>query len=92
MTIRRINTVALLLALATGLSWWLGEGAVAAGGHAMGTGATLLVLALSAFKGARIALDFMELRTAPVLWRRAVMAWLVVVVGLIGAATLWLPR
>jgi hypothetical protein len=90
MTARRINTVALLLVIATGLSWWLGEGP-ALGGHHLGTTAVLVVLALSAFKGALIALDYMELRRAPALWRRAVMGWLVVVLGLIAVASLWLP-
>jgi apolipoprotein N-acyltransferase len=90
MTSRRINTVALLLVIATGLSWWLGESPAHSGDH-LGT-AVLAVLALSAFKGALIALEYMELRCAPALWRRAVMGWLVVVLGLIAVATLWLPR
>ena len=49
------------------------------------------MLALSVFKGALIALDYMELRTAPALWRRAVMGWLAVVIGLVLLASL-LPR
>ena len=71
-----------LLALATLASWWLGEGA-ADSGQRLGTVATLAVLTLSAVKGALIALDYMDLRQAPALWRRAVMGWLVVVLGLI---------
>ena len=86
MTTLRINTIALLLALATGLSWWLGEDAVLSGHH-LGTSAVLLVLALSAIKGALIALEFMELRTAPALWRRMVMGWMVVILGVIALVT-----
>ena len=86
MSILRINTIALLLALATGLSWWLGEEAVLSGHH-LGTTAVLVVLALSAIKGALIALEFMELRTSPVLWRRMVMGWMVVILGVIALVT-----
>lgn len=82
MRFNRTDTVFALLALATLASWWLGEGAAVSGQH-LGTVATLAVLALSAAKGALIALDYMELRRAPALWRRAVMGWLVVVLGLI---------
>lgn len=82
MRFNKADLIFALLALATLASWWLGEGA-AAGGRHLGTVATLVVLALSAVKGTLIALDYMELRSAPALWRRAVMGWLVVVLGLI---------
>lgn len=39
-----------------------------------------LLLALAAIKGRRIALDFMDLRTVPSLWRGLVSAWIVIVV------------
>ncbi|BAL77978.1 cytochrome C oxidase subunit IV family protein [Bradyrhizobium cosmicum] len=39
-----------------------------------------LLLALAAIKGRRIALDFMDLRTAPALWRGLVVAWILIVV------------
>lgn len=39
-----------------------------------------LVLALAAIKGRRIALDFLDLRAAPALWRGLVSAWILVVV------------
>ncbi len=39
-----------------------------------------LLLALAAIKGRRIALDFMDLRAAPSLWRGLVSAWIVIVV------------
>ena len=82
MRLNKADTVFALLALATLASGWLGEGAAGSGRH-LGTAATLAVLALSAVKGALIALDYMELRRAPALWRRVVMGWLVVVLGLI---------
>ena len=82
MPFNRADTIFALLALATLASWWLGEGAAGSGRH-LGTAATLAVLALSAVKGALIALDYMELRQAPALWRRVVMGWLLVVLGLL---------
>lgn len=90
MRFTKADAIFALLALATLGSWWLGEGAAVSGQH-LGTVATLAVLALSAFKGALIALDYMELRRAPALWRRAVMGWLVVVLGVIVLFSL-LPR
>ena len=86
----KTDTVFALLVMATAVSWWLGEGA-ATRGQCLSTAATLAVLALSAFKGALIAFDYMELRTAPALWRRAVLGWLGVVIGLILLFSL-LPR
>ncbi len=38
-----------------------------------------LLLAFAAVKGRRIVLDFLDLRTAPALWRGLVSAWIVVV-------------
>lgn len=82
MRFTRADLIFALLALATLASWWLGEGAAGSGQH-LGTVATLAVLTLSAVKGALIALDYMELRHAPALWRRVVMGWLGVVLSLI---------
>ena len=90
MRFTKADTVFAGLVLATAASWWLGEGAVVSG-QSLGTAATLAVLALSVFKGALIALDYMELRTAPARWRRVVMGWLGVVIGLILLVGL-LPR
>jgi hypothetical protein len=39
-----------------------------------------VLLALAAIKGRRIALDFMDLRAAPALWRGLVSAWILIVV------------
>lgn len=90
MPFNRADTIFALLALATLASGWLGEGAAGSGRH-LGTAATLAVLALSAVKGALIALDYMELRQAPALWRRAVMGWLLVVLGLVALVSVGLP-
>ena len=42
--------------------------------------ANALLLVLAAVKGRRIALDFMDLRAVPALWRGLVSAWIVIVV------------
>jgi hypothetical protein len=42
--------------------------------------ANALVLALAAIKGRRIALDFLDLRAAPALWRGLVSAWIIILV------------
>lgn len=90
MRFNRADTIFALLALATLASGWLGEGAAGSGRH-LGTAATLAVLALSVVKGALIALDYMELRQAPALWRRAVLGWLLVVLGLVALVSVGLP-
>jgi hypothetical protein len=88
MKLHRIDLIALLLSLATGATWWLGEG-----GHLdVRHGVVLAVLALAALKMLLIALDYMELWHAPAVWRRLVLAWLVLVVGLIAVVSLALPR
>ena len=87
MKLHRIDLIALLLALATGATWWLGEG-----GHLdVQRGVVLTVLGLAAFKILLIALDYMELWHAPALWRRLVLGWLVVVIGLVALVTVGLP-
>ena len=90
MRFNRADTIFALLALATLASGWLGEGAAGSGRH-LGTAATLAVLALSVVKGALIALDYMGLRQAPALWRRAVLGWLLVVLGLVALVSVGLP-
>ena len=84
---QRIDAIALALAVATGFSWWLGEG----GQAALSPSVVGLVLALAGFKGYLIANDYMELRHAPVMWRRLVLGWLVVAIGLIGLVS-WLSH
>ena len=79
MHLQRIDMVWLGLLAATGVTVALGEAGVVHG-HAW---ALLTIFALVLLKGAWIALDFMELRDAPPLWRRLVLGWLVLVVALI---------
>jgi hypothetical protein len=45
------------------------------------------VLAIAAIKGRRILLDYLDLRSAPALWRGLVFAWLMLIVGFAWAAS-----
>lgn len=83
-----VNRVWLVLVVATLVTWWLGEGGWASTG---GGGAVALMFALAFVKGALIALDFMETRHAPPLWRRLLLGWLAGVIGLIVLAW-WIAR
>jgi hypothetical protein len=74
---RRIDLVWLGLLAATALTWALGESGLAGGAAGW---PILVVLLLALAKGLAIALDFMELREAPVLWRGFVLGWLAAVV------------
>ena len=67
----------LLLLIATGITWWLGDVGAA------GTGAILAMLAIVFVKGRMVILDFMELRDAPLMWRLLLEGWLILVGGLI---------
>ncbi len=87
MSLNRADAILVVLALATLVCGWLGEGAVVSG-QALSTVATLSVCALSGIKGLLIALDYMELRHAPPIWRRAVLGWLVVVLTVIALMSL----
>ena len=40
-----------------------------------------IVLAIAAIKGRRILLDYLDLRSAPALWRGLATAWLMLIVG-----------
>ena len=74
-----IDRIGLFLLVATGITFAFGET-----GLVEGTAWPVFVmLALAFLKGLWIALDFMELRHAPPLWRRLVVGWLAVVVLLI---------
>ena len=69
---QRIDRLWWAMLAATAASWWIGE-------TGLWTGPLwplLLVFGLSLFKGLAIALDFMELRGAPAVWRRFVVGWL----------------
>jgi hypothetical protein len=67
----------LVLLIATGATWWLGETGAA------GTGAILAMLAIAFVKGRLVILDFMELRGAPLMWRILLEGWLILVSSLI---------
>ncbi len=84
MSVRRLWALWAVLIAATGLSVVLGE---SARGH-LGAWAVVAVLGLAGLKGALIVLDFMELRDAPVLWRRLLLGWLGGVLALLLALTL----
>ena len=88
MRLQRIDVVWLALLVATGITVALGEAGVVQG-HAW---AVLTIFALVLLKGMWIALDFMELRQAPPLWRRLVLGWLLLVVALIVLAWALTPR
>ncbi len=77
---RSVNAIWLLLLLATAVTWWLGEsGQVGTGSIAP----VLVIFAMALLKGWYVVLDFMKLRSAPVLWRRLLQGWLVLVIALI---------
>lgn len=78
MNLDRIDRIWLGLLAATAVTFWVGE--TGTGG---GAWPVLTIFVLAAIKGAYIALDFMELRHAPLLWRRLVIGWLALVVALI---------
>jgi hypothetical protein len=71
------NGAWLVLLVATGATWWLGEVGAA------GAGAILVMLAIVFIKGRLVILDFMELRGAPLMWRLLLEGWLILVGGLI---------
>ena len=86
MTARRINIIWFILLAATALTWWLGESGAAIRSELI---TACAVMTLAAVKIVLIVLDYMELRHAPVLWRRLLLGWLAVVVLLIIAASAW---
>ena len=67
----------LLLIIATGITWYLGEVGAA------GTAAIAAMLVIAFIKGRLVILDFMELRAAPRLWRLLLEGWLILVSALI---------
>lgn len=71
------NRAWLVLVIATGITWWLGEIGAA------GTAAIVAMLFIAFVKGRLVILDFMELREAPLFWRTLLEGWMVLVAGLI---------
>ena len=83
-----IDRIGLFLLVATGITFTFGEA-----GLVEGTAWPVFVmLALAFLKGLWIALDCMELRHAPALWRRLVVGWLLLVLLLILLAWALTPR
>ena len=88
MHVNRLNAAWLLLLVITGVTFWLGESGSAVGSMAV----ALAVLGQAFAKGLVVALDFLELREAPAMWRWLVIGWLVLVLGLVLLAyTMGLP-
>ncbi len=71
------NRAWLVLLVATGITWYLGEVGAA------GTSAIVAMLLIAFVKGRLVILDFMELREAPRLWRILLEGWMIVVGSLI---------
>ena len=80
MKTRGIDLVWLLLLAATAFTWWLGHSGALATPRPM---LVALVFGLAWLKGVGVALEFMELRHAPPVWRRALIGGLSLIVALI---------
>lgn len=74
------NTLWLLLLVATGFTYGLGESGQLT--HAS-MAPVFLIFGFSFFKGVAVILDFMALRHAPALWRNMLLGWLIFVIGMI---------
>jgi len=74
------NRVWLFLLLATAVTWSIGETGKA---WLANEASVLTIFALSYIKGYLVIDEFMGLRHAPRLWRRLLVAWLTLVVGMI---------
>ncbi|MDO5691404.1 MAG: cytochrome C oxidase subunit IV family protein [Pseudomonadota bacterium] len=80
MKLRAIDGIWLLLLAATAFTWWLGHtGALAAPRLSI----VAVVFGLAWLKGVGVILEFMELRHAPPLWRRALIGGLAFITALI---------
>jgi caa(3)-type oxidase subunit IV len=80
---RTLDFVWLVLLLATGATWFLGESGSA------GPVAVVVMLAIALVKGWLVIREFMALRWVKLFWRMIVVGWLAVVLILI-AFTYWL--
>lgn len=79
-TPRRATIIWLLLIAATLTTWTLGDQG-AAGPKVAG-----VLLAIAFLKGRAVALDFMALKHAPMIWRLLVEGWLLLVCAVIAIA------
>lgn len=74
------NRIWIILLVATGITYWLGESGVSG---SAGMAPVLLMFAMALLKGLWVIYDFMDLRHAPSLWRRLLVGWLLFVTGMI---------
>lgn len=82
---RSVNTIWVILLVATAVTYWLGESGLS--GRA-GMAPVLLMFGLAFVKGFLVIYDFMELRHAPPLWLRLLVGWLIFVISMIVLAYL----
>ena len=75
-----VNRVWLVLILATGITFWLGQNGPV---NALGMGPVLVMFGLAFIKGLLVVEDFMGLRRAPLMWRLLMLGWLGGVTALI---------
>ena len=79
MHVSRLNRAWLMLLAITGVTFWMGESGSSVGSMVV----ALAVLGQAFAKGLLVALDFLELREAPALWRWLVIGRLALVLGLV---------
>jgi Prokaryotic Cytochrome C oxidase subunit IV len=72
-----LNVIWVALMVATVLTWFIGKSGQ------MDTGAVVAILVIAALKGWMIIYDFMALRRVRLLWRGAVLGWLLATLALI---------
>ena len=77
------NRAWIILLVATGITWWLGESGTAASASVP---AVFIMLGLAFIKGCLVIYDFMELRHAPRMWKLFLIGWLTFVLGMIALA------
>ena len=75
-----LDLIWLLLLAATAFTWWLGHTGALAPPR---LGIVAIVFGLAWLKGVGVILEFMELRHAPPLWRRALIGGLTFITALI---------
>lgn len=80
MNARRLDVVWMLLLLATGITWWVGER------HAGGPAAVALVMVIAGIKSVLVIGEFMALRGVKRVWQAIVGGWLLIVLALIALA------
>jgi hypothetical protein len=72
-----LNLVWVVLMVATGVTWFIGEL------QAAGPKAVAFILAIAGVKGWLVIEDFMALRRVRFLWRAVVLGWLLLVLAVI---------